>query len=82
MEWDGPTFLEFARARQFSLQSGRRVLTARGVDAKRLAQIGCGAARALWVGGTEEERARNRRAELVRNSERETCIPFSSFAFP
>jgi outer membrane protein OmpA-like peptidoglycan-associated protein len=70
---------------QLSLRRARAVvawLTARGVDAKRLAPIGCGAARALWVGGTEEERAANRRAELVRDSEREACIPPSSFAFP
>ena len=57
-------------------------LTARGVDARRLVPIGCGAARALWVGVTEEQRAANRRAELVRNSPSEGCVPPRSFALP
>jgi len=70
---------------QLSLGRARAVvgwLTARGVDAERLAPIGCGAARALWIGATEEQRAANRRAELVRNSPSEGCVPPRSFALP
>ena len=70
---------------QLSLGRARAVvawLTERGVNAERLAPIGCGAARALWVGATEEQRAANRRAELVRNSPSEGCVPPQSFALP
>jgi outer membrane protein OmpA-like peptidoglycan-associated protein len=70
---------------QLSLGRARAVvawLTERGVNAERLAPIGCGAARALWVGATEEQRAANRRAELVRNSPSEGCVPPRSFALP
>jgi outer membrane protein OmpA-like peptidoglycan-associated protein len=56
-------------------------LTTRGVNSKRLIAKGCGASRALWIGSTEEERAANRRAELVRNSQWEDCTPPSSFNF-
>jgi outer membrane protein OmpA-like peptidoglycan-associated protein len=56
-------------------------LTGRGIDPSRLIARGCGSGRALWVGDTQEERAANRRAELVRNSELEGCAPPSSFAF-
>lgn len=56
-------------------------LSTRGVDSNRLVAKGCGSSRALWGGDTEEERAANRRAELVRNSEWEDCTPPSSFNF-
>jgi outer membrane protein OmpA-like peptidoglycan-associated protein len=77
----------FADAREtdsaeLSVERARRVvswLTARGVDPARLVAAGCGASRALWVGDTEEERAANRRAELVRRSEWVGCRPPTSF---
>lgn len=56
-------------------------LTARGISPERLTPIGCEASRALWSGETEQERAANRRAELVRRSEWATCEPPSSFTF-
>ncbi|HZB25855.1 MAG TPA: OmpA family protein [Vicinamibacterales bacterium] len=69
---------------ELSLQRARLVvdwLAARGVAGARLAPLGCGAARALWFGRTEEERAANRRAELVRRSKWAACDPPSTFAF-
>ena len=72
-----------ANGRQLSMERARRVaawLMARGVKPTRLVARGCGSSRALWVGDTEEERAANRRAELVRNSDLEGCNPPSSFA--
>ncbi len=79
----------FADAREtnglrLSLERARRVvawLAIRGVNPKRLEAKGCGSSRALWVGDTEDERAANRRAELVRNSKLENCSPPSSFMF-
>lgn len=58
-----------------------RWLTTRGVNPKRLIAKGCGSSRALWFGDTEEERAANRRADLVRDSPRQDCTPPSSFNF-
>ena len=54
-------------------------LVARGVSRARLEPLGCGAARALWFGHTEAERAANRKADLVRRSKREGCEPPASF---
>jgi outer membrane protein OmpA-like peptidoglycan-associated protein len=54
-------------------------LTSRGIAPARLDAAGCGSTRALWFGRTEEERAANRRAELVRASPLATCGPPSSF---
>jgi outer membrane protein OmpA-like peptidoglycan-associated protein len=74
-----------ANGLQLSFARANRVVTwlnARGIDPKRLVEKGCGSSRALWVGDTEEERAANRRAELVRNSESEDCTPPPSFACP
>jgi outer membrane protein OmpA-like peptidoglycan-associated protein len=56
-------------------------LVSRGIARPRLAPRGCGSSRALWVGDTEDERAANRKAELVRISERESCQPPASFDF-
>jgi outer membrane protein OmpA-like peptidoglycan-associated protein len=56
-------------------------LVARGVSMERLEQRGCGSARALWSGLTEEQRAANRRAELVRASSSSACTPPASFDF-
>jgi outer membrane protein OmpA-like peptidoglycan-associated protein len=73
-----------ANGRQLSMERARRLaawLTTHGVKPTRLVARGCGSSRALWVGDTEEERAANRRAELVRNSNSEGCYPPSSFAF-
>jgi outer membrane protein OmpA-like peptidoglycan-associated protein len=68
-EPDGPD-LSLARARRVVAW-----LTARGVDPSRLQAKGCGSSRALWFGDTEEQRAANRRAELVRRSEFSDCLP-------
>jgi outer membrane protein OmpA-like peptidoglycan-associated protein len=54
-------------------------LVRRGVAASRLEPRGCGAARALWVGQSEPQRAANRRAELVRHSASAACTPPTSF---
>jgi outer membrane protein OmpA-like peptidoglycan-associated protein len=56
-------------------------LTAHGISSDRLVAKGCASVRALWVGHTEEERAANRRAELVRLSKFATCEPPASFEF-
>ena len=56
-------------------------LTARGIAPQRLIARGCGLSRALWVGSTEEERAANRRAELVRVSRWADCAPPIAFNF-
>jgi outer membrane protein OmpA-like peptidoglycan-associated protein len=56
-------------------------LTARGIAPQRLIAKGCGSGRALWVGSTEEERAANRRAELVRASRWADCAPPIAFNF-
>ena len=50
-----------------------------GIDERRLVAKGCGSSRSLWAGHTEEQRAANRRAELVRHSERDRCKRPSSF---
>jgi outer membrane protein OmpA-like peptidoglycan-associated protein len=79
----------FADAREtdglaLSLERAKEVvrwLTIRGVNSTRLIAKGCGSSRALWIGDTEEERAANRRADLVRNSQWQDCIPPSSFDF-
>jgi outer membrane protein OmpA-like peptidoglycan-associated protein len=74
-ERDGP---------QLSLERARVVvdwLVTRGISRKRLEPRGCGSSRALWVGDTEEERAANRKAELVRTSKRAGCEPPASFDF-
>jgi outer membrane protein OmpA-like peptidoglycan-associated protein len=56
-------------------------LVTRGISRDRLEARGCGASRALWFGHTEQERARNRRAELVRISKWADCKPPASFDF-
>lgn len=69
---------------QLSLERAKLVvswLTARGIAPERLVAKGCGSSRALWFGHTEQERAANRRAELVRRSKWEACEPPSSFEF-
>ena len=54
-------------------------LTKHGIDGWRLVAKGCGSSRSLWVGHTEEQRAANRRADLVRQSELAGCQRPSSF---
>ncbi len=68
--------LRLSRAR-----AGRVIewLTRHGISHARLTGIGCGSLRALWRGETEQERAANRRAELVRKSDLEGCVPPSVF---
>jgi len=56
-------------------------LVTRGVARDRLKPRGCGASRALWVGHTEDQRAANRQAELVRLSKAAGCEPPASFEF-
>jgi outer membrane protein OmpA-like peptidoglycan-associated protein len=68
--------LSWARARAVS-----DWLVSHGVARDRLSPRGCGSSRALWIGETEQERAANRRAELVRRSPLEGCEPPSSFTF-
>ena len=58
-----------------------RWLIANGISGSRLEPKGCGSSRALWVGHTEEERAANRKAEIVRNSKWAGCDPPASFDF-
>jgi outer membrane protein OmpA-like peptidoglycan-associated protein len=69
---------------QLSSERARLVvdwLVTRGVATERLEPRGCGSSRALWVGHTEEQRAANRRAELVRMSKWAACEPPASFDF-
>jgi outer membrane protein OmpA-like peptidoglycan-associated protein len=69
---------------QLSWQRARAVvewLVSHGIASDRLEPLGCGSSRALWVGDTEEERAANRKAELVRISQWEQCEPPTSFNF-
>jgi outer membrane protein OmpA-like peptidoglycan-associated protein len=73
-----------ARGVQLSWDRARAVvnwLTTRGVSPERVVARGCAASRALWVGHSEEERAANRRAELVRISKLSDCEPPASFDF-
>jgi len=56
-------------------------LVSRGIASDRLEPRGCGSSHALWVGETEEERAANRKAELVRISRWEGCQPPTSYDF-
>jgi outer membrane protein OmpA-like peptidoglycan-associated protein len=73
-----------ANGAHLSLERARWIvnwLSAHGIASERLVAKGCGSARALWFGGTEEERAANRRAELVRVSSWEACAPPASFDF-
>jgi hypothetical protein len=50
-------------------------LARRGIDARRLTPLGCGAVRPLTFGRTEAERELNRRAELVRRTSTAGCEP-------
>jgi outer membrane protein OmpA-like peptidoglycan-associated protein len=56
-------------------------LVKRGVAATRLEPRGCGASRAFWIGVNAEQRAANRRADLVRRSPLAGCEPPLSFDF-
>jgi outer membrane protein OmpA-like peptidoglycan-associated protein len=69
---------------RLSLERARAVvdsLVERGISRDRLEPRGCGSTRALWVGQTEEQRAANRRAELVRASRGSGCTPPATFDF-
>jgi outer membrane protein OmpA-like peptidoglycan-associated protein len=73
-----------AHGSELSMERARSVvtwLTSRGINGLRLEPRGCGSSRALWFGDTEDERAANRRAELVRRSKLAGCQPPASFAF-
>ena len=54
-------------------------LVSRGIDRRRLAPLGCGSSRPAWYSDTDEHRAANRRAELVRQNVHAGCQPPSSF---
>lgn len=65
-----------ANGAELSLARARLVvdwLVTRGISGERLEPRGCGSSRALWVGHTEQERAANRKAELVRISNWADC---------
>jgi outer membrane protein OmpA-like peptidoglycan-associated protein len=69
---------------QLSSERARAVvawLVRRGIAADRLEPRGCGSSRALWIGHTEQQRGANRKAELVRRSDRAGCEPPVSFDF-
>jgi outer membrane protein OmpA-like peptidoglycan-associated protein len=69
---------------RLSVERARAVvdwLVERGISMERLEPRGCGSARALWFGQTEEHRAANRRAELVRASRGSGCTPPATFDF-
>jgi outer membrane protein OmpA-like peptidoglycan-associated protein len=73
-----------ANGAELSLARPRLVvdwLVRRGISRERLEPKGCGSSRALWVGHTEQERAANRKAELVRISKWADCEPPASFDF-
>ena len=73
-----------ANGAQLSFERARLVvdwLVTRGIQRERLEPRGCGSSRALWFGHTEEERAANRKAELVRISKWTDCEPPASFDF-
>ncbi len=73
-----------ANGAQLSMERARVVvdwLVTRGIPGERLEPRGCGSSRALFVGHTEEERAANRKAELVRISKWVDCEPPASFDF-
>jgi outer membrane protein OmpA-like peptidoglycan-associated protein len=73
-----------ANGAQLSVARARLVvdwLVTRGISRERLEPRGCGSSRALWVGHTEQERAANRKAELVRISKWADCEPPESFDF-
>ncbi len=74
-----------ANGAQLSLDRARLVadwLVTRGIRRERLEPRGCASTRALWFGHTEQERAANRKAELVRASRWAGCEPPASFEFP
>jgi outer membrane protein OmpA-like peptidoglycan-associated protein len=66
----GPTALSQRRA-----EAVVAWLVERGVLQARLNPLGCGASRAITSGETEADRARNRRAELVRLTGSAGCEP-------
>ena len=73
-----------ANGTQVSLARARAVvewLVARGISRERLEPRGCASSRALWVGHSEQQRAANRKAELVRMSKLAACEPPASFDF-
>jgi outer membrane protein OmpA-like peptidoglycan-associated protein len=77
-------FADSTEAQALTLSKGRAErlvdwLVQRGIDRRRLAPLGCGSSRPMWNSDSEEHRAANRRAELVRRSEREGCQPPDSF---
>jgi outer membrane protein OmpA-like peptidoglycan-associated protein len=50
-------------------------LVSRGISADRLTPKACGIASMLFTAATEDERAHNRRAELVRRTPEARCHP-------
>jgi outer membrane protein OmpA-like peptidoglycan-associated protein len=54
-------------------------LVERGIERRRLTPRGCGASRPAWDSASEEHRAANRRAEVVRHASWAGCQPPESF---
>ena len=50
-----------------------------GVERQRLTTLGCGSSRPAWYDDTDQHRAANRRAELVRKTKWAGCQPPASF---
>lgn len=69
------------REREAGVLSARRAavvvrwLVERGIDARRLTPLGCGSVRPLTFGESDQDRGRNRRAELVRRTSSAGCEP-------
>ena len=57
----------------------RQYLIGRGIDPRRLTSLGCGTSRPAWISDTDEHRAGNRRAELVKRSKLAGCVPPDRF---
>ncbi|HEY7615826.1 MAG TPA: OmpA family protein, partial [Terriglobales bacterium] len=57
----------------------RQYLIRGGINPRRLTSRGCGASRPAWTSDTEEHKAANRRAELVRRSGLAGCQPPDRF---
>ncbi|HEV8146428.1 MAG TPA: OmpA family protein [Bryobacteraceae bacterium] len=72
-----------SRPPELSLERANLVrdwLVRHGVDPKRFTTEGCAASRPYWISDTDQHRAANRRAELVRKTQWSGCQPPESFS--
>jgi len=70
-------------AQELSLARAKAVedwLVLKGIDPKRLTTGGCATSRPYWISDSDQHRAANRRAELVRNTQWNGCQPPESFS--